>query len=68
MNALLLALAAGLAPAADPPPTHADVTYGPHPHQRIDVYPPIATPSCSAPTPRYTSSPCSRSRWYPSLP
>ena len=24
--------------AADPAPTHADVSYGPHPHQLIDIY------------------------------
>ncbi|HBI44230.1 MAG TPA: lipase [Planctomycetales bacterium] len=34
---LFLALgSAGL--AADPEPTHADISYGPHPHQLLDVY------------------------------
>jgi acetyl esterase/lipase len=36
--ALTLITAASSAQAADPPPTHADVSYGPHPHQLLDVY------------------------------
>jgi acetyl esterase/lipase len=38
ISGLLLALAADLVLAADPPPTHADVAYGLHEHQRIDIY------------------------------
>jgi acetyl esterase/lipase len=35
----LATAAAGVALCApDPAPTHADVSYGPHPHQRIDLY------------------------------
>jgi len=35
----LVLVAAGVAVGApDPAPTHADVSYGPHPHQRVDVY------------------------------
>lgn len=33
--ALMLAAVAG---AAEPKPTHADVSYGPHPHQLMDIY------------------------------
>lgn len=47
---LLLAacLVATLALAAPPPPTHADVSYGPHPHQLIDIHIP---PQGKAPFP-----------------
>jgi acetyl esterase/lipase len=34
---LCLALG-GAAWAADPEPTHADISYGPHPHQLLDIY------------------------------
>ena len=38
-SSLLLApITASLATAADPAPSYADLSYGPHPHQRIDVY------------------------------
>jgi acetyl esterase/lipase len=33
-----LAFAAGSAAAGDPEPTHADVSFGPHAHQLLDVY------------------------------
>lgn len=33
-----LILAAGAAVAAEPKPAHADVPYGPHPHQVMDIY------------------------------
>ena len=36
---LCLCLTLGSAlPAADPEPTHAAISYGPHPHQLLDVY------------------------------
>ena len=35
-----LALAANLSAAADPKPTFADVSYGPHAHQLLDIYVP----------------------------
>jgi acetyl esterase/lipase len=35
---LALLLTAALALAADPGPTHADVSFGPHPHQLLDIY------------------------------
>src|SRR4030088_2593342 len=45
----LATVAAGVASAApNPAPTHADVSYGPHPHQRIDIYLP---PNGSGPYP-----------------
>jgi acetyl esterase/lipase len=45
---VLATVAAGAARAADPAPTHADVCYGPSPHQLLDVYLP---PAGSAPYP-----------------
>lgn len=42
--AVLVSCAAGAAPAADPAPTHADVSFGPHPHQKLDVYAPPGGP------------------------
>ncbi len=38
--ALASATATRISAAADPIPTHADVSYGPHLHQRLDVYVP----------------------------
>jgi hypothetical protein len=40
VGGVILATVAGEAAvcAADPAPTHADVSYGRHPHQRFDIY------------------------------
>jgi len=35
---VLILVGSGVTTAADPKPTHADVAYGPHEHQRLDIY------------------------------